>query len=109
MSTSLIPSTYENQFRIVPNWTNFRAYGFRIVVYQEWSHIDETMRRIMNLPCKYFGISPIHDKDFLENGKPDKPHYHVILRFPNARSAHQLTSKKIIPCNLMSRTSIRKT
>ena len=107
MNTSLIPSIYENQFRIVPNWTNFRSYGFRIIVYQDWPHIDETMRRIMKLPCKYFGISPIHDKDLLENGKPDKPHYHVILRFPNARSAHQVARDYLLTCKLFPLDNFR--
>ena len=101
MTTSLLPSICNHcDFEIVPNWKNFRSYGFCCLVYQDWEHLHECMRRIMNLPCKYFGISPIHDKDFLSNGKPDKPHYHVILRFPNARSAHQVARDYLLTCKL---------
>lgn len=107
MSSSLIPSIYDPGFRIVPKWDNYRSYGFCCLAYQEWPFINDCLKRVMNLPCKYFGISPIHDKDFLENGKPDKPHYHIILKFPNARSAHQVARDYLFTCQIFPLKSFR--
>lgn len=35
-------------------------------------------------------ISPLHDKDFDENGELKKPHYHIILIFENKKSFKQV-------------------
>lgn len=34
-------------------------------------------------------ISPIHDKDILDNGQPKKAHYHVMLMFDNVKTQEQ--------------------
>lgn len=34
--------------------------------------------------------SPLHDSDFKENGEPDKPHRHIIIKFANKKSYEQV-------------------
>lgn len=35
-------------------------------------------------------VSPLHDQDYTNEGKPKKPHYHVIFFFPTLHSQNQL-------------------
>ena len=35
-------------------------------------------------------VSPLHDKDVSEDGKPKKPHYHVILKYSSNKSKEQV-------------------
>ena len=35
-------------------------------------------------------VSPLHDQDYTAEGKPKKPHYHVIFFFPTLHSGGQL-------------------
>lgn len=35
-------------------------------------------------------VSPLHDQDYTADGKPKKPHYHVIFFFPTLHSGGQL-------------------
>ena len=35
-------------------------------------------------------ISPLHDKDFKDDGTPKKPHYHIILQFPGPAYSKQV-------------------
>lgn len=31
-------------------------------------------------------VSPLHNRDVRDDGEPDKDHYHILVRFPNAKS-----------------------
>lgn len=35
-------------------------------------------------------MSPLHDRDVRDDGEPDKPHYHVLVRCPNAKSLESM-------------------
>lgn len=37
-----------------------------------------------------FYLSPLHDKDVDEDGKPKKPHYHLLLKFSSLKSQSQV-------------------
>lgn len=61
-----------------------RAYWF--VVWPESVNMS-TLFRIMRESGYGIAVSPLHDKDVkdVETGELDKPHYHVLIRFPSAR------------------------
>lgn len=45
----------------------------------------------------------LHDKDFLEDGTPEQPHYHVVLGFANARNDGNLDAD-LSKCTGMCKT-----
>lgn len=49
---------------------------------------DDAMTRIQDLGYECF-ISPLHDKDLLDDGTAKKPHYHVFFLFPGKKTAEQ--------------------
>lgn len=42
-----------------------------------------------------------HDKDTFEDGKPKKPHYHLLLVFPRERSINKIAEQLHVPVNLI--------
>lgn len=63
-----------------------RLYNWFLLLYEE--QFDEQLIRTFK---KAIWIK--HDKDFLENGEPDKPHYHVILVVKDACTLTSLAKK----------------
>jgi len=61
----------------------FRSKNFNLVLYNE----DSTHRQAIEYIQKNYDYAMIlHDKDFDEKtGEIKKPHYHVVLRFKNAK------------------------
>lgn len=60
----------------------FRARNFNLVLYEE----DETHKKALEYIEKNYDYALIlHDKDFDEKGEIKKPHYHVVIRFNNAK------------------------
>lgn len=55
-----------------------------------------------------FAISPLHDKDLLESGEPEKPHYHVVLKLDNTQYASWVSENVIMPINAMKRFQVIK-
>lgn len=39
-----------------------------------------------------FAVSPIHDKDLKEDGSPKKPHFHLLVAYPNATTLNNFKS-----------------
>lgn len=104
--TSLIPSTC-NDFILLPKWDDFRAYTFNFLIYEEWKQLDDVFYRIRNCNCKFFAISPLHDKDVKSDGKLDKPHYHGIIRFANARYARSFAREFLLTAKVEKTESFR--
>lgn len=108
MKTFLLPSTCSNRyFEFKPSWDNFRAYTFSFLIYQEWKHLPDVFFRLKHCDSLYYGVSPLHDKDILENGLPDKPHYHCVVRFENARSAYKLARDLLLTCRVFKTESFK--
>lgn len=62
---------------------NVKARTFCFIVYDESCDVCVLVERLNNY-CDYVYI--LHDKDIdLSNDTLKKPHYHFIIRFPNAR------------------------
>lgn len=60
----------------------YRAKSFCLILYDE----DETHKKaIEKIKMGYDYAMICHDSDTNENGEILKPHYHVVLRFPNAK------------------------
>lgn len=67
----------------------FRSRNFNLVLYDE----DESHRNALDYiekNCDYAMI--LHDMDTNETGEIKKPHYHVVLRFPNAKWSTSLAN-----------------
>ena len=64
----------------------FRNYAF--VLYPESAPPDwEATLRNFHVPCV---LSPPHDRDIDKDGRPEKCHYHVILKFDSVQSIKQV-------------------
>lgn len=61
--------------------SDIRKRAFSAVVYPE-SLPDGWLDKLKE-SCDQVIISPLHDKDENPDGKPKKPHYHVIMKFIN--------------------------
>ena len=48
-----------------------------------------------------FAVSPIHDRDIKEDGSPKKPHYHLLVAYPNATTLNNF-------CNLFQVCGLQK-
>lgn len=61
----------------------FRARNFNLVLYNE----DETHKKALDYIQKNYDYAMIlHDKDYDEKtGEIKKPHYHIVIRFKNAK------------------------
>lgn len=60
------------------------ARHWTILIYPE--SVNPNFREILCEPTMSFqwALSPLHDKDLLDDGTPKKPHYHALLVFENA-------------------------
>lgn len=67
-----------------------RKRNWVFVIYPEWENIGDVVLRITSSPCYYF-ISPCH-RDIGSDGRPLKPHFHVLVMFANARQAGSVVS-----------------
>lgn len=67
-----------------------RKRNWVFVIYPEWENISDVLLRITSSSCYYF-ISPCH-RDFGQDGRPLKPHFHVLVMFGNARQSGSINS-----------------
>lgn len=67
-----------------------RKRNWVFVIYPEWENIGDILLRITSASCYYF-ISPCH-RDFGKDGRPLKPHFHVLVMFGNARCESSVVS-----------------
>lgn len=65
-----------------------RARVWTFILWKE--SMDPDSENIINNFHVPFCMSPLHDKDFNEDGSPKKPHYHVILNFSGVKSFDQV-------------------
>ncbi|MCR5509283.1 MAG: replication protein [Lachnospiraceae bacterium] len=64
-----------------------RLRDFATIVYPE-SAPENWLQILKDLHVPCF-VSPLHDRDVSENGKPKKPHYHVMLLFESLKTPAQ--------------------
>lgn len=90
-NTSLIRSTFKK----------FRAKCFNLILYPEWSNIDDILLKLTHENFTFLGISPLHDKDVYEDGpnagKPKKPHYHVVIQYASQTWSSAIANRTGIP------------
>lgn len=55
-----------------------------------------------------FAISPLHDKDLLESGEKEKPHYHVVLKLDSTQRGSWVSENVISPIRALSRFMVIK-
>lgn len=68
----------------------FRSKVFNLVLYED----DETHRLALEKIKKNYDYAMIlHDRDTNEDGELKKPHYHVVIRFQNAKWSSALASE----------------
>lgn len=65
-----------------------RYRNWAMIVYPE-SAIEDWVQSLSDQKLS-FCVSPLHDKD-IDEGKPKKPHYHVILSFQSKKSYGQVS------------------
>lgn len=66
-----------------------RTRNYTAVVYPDCVNTPENWVDVLaDLQLQFF-ISPLHDKDIDDDGKPKKPHYHVILMFGSTKTRKQ--------------------
>lgn len=81
---------------------NAKSRNFNLVLYPE----DNTHRNALEIiKRKYNHAYILHDKDYDENGELKKPHYHVVITFPNARYQLSIASELQIDANYLEKTS----
>lgn len=75
----------------------FRARNFNLILYEE----DETHKNALEYIQKNYDYALIcHDKDFDSlSGELKKPHYHIVLRFKNAKWNTSLSEELGITLN----------
>ena len=78
--------------------TNFnkRYRNFATIVYPESAPSDWI--NILRSEIIPFFVSPLHDRDILEDGTPKKPHYHVMLMFDGVKTVEQVKETIIKIC-----------
>lgn len=64
-----------------------RTRNYATVVYPDSA--PENWREILNSFMVPVFISPLHDKDINPDGKPKKPHYHVLLMYEGPKTREQ--------------------
>lgn len=64
-----------------PSWT--------FIFYPESKTLQECKDTLNELHLTYV-ISPLHDKDINPDGTPKKPHYHILLKYPNNKTFEQV-------------------
>ena len=86
---------------------NFRSKNFNLVLYDE----DKTHKKAIDYIIKNYDYAMIlHDKDFNDDGEIKKPHYHIVIRFPNARwntalaNELEITENYIEECRSLKRS-----
>lgn len=69
--------------------TNSKRFrNFATIVYPESAPADWI--NILRSEIIPFFVSPLHDRDLLEDGTPKKPHYHVMLMFDGVKTVEQV-------------------
>lgn len=58
-----------------------KSRNWEVIVYPESAPAD-WRERLEDLKLPY-AISPLHNADVAKDGKPKKPHYHVLILYPN--------------------------
>ena len=71
-----------------------RTRNYTAIIYPEsapknWKKLLQKKEKIKTI------ISPLHDKDFDENGNQKKPHYHVVFEFGSVKTIKQVIEKEI--------------
>lgn len=59
-----------------------------IIIYED--SVDKNYLEILKSLGVKCAISPIHDKDLLENGEKEKPHRHILLHFNGGRKLNDI-------------------
>lgn len=74
---------------------------FEMILYLETSsyNIDDVLKNIRGE--RYYAYS-LHDQDLDSEGKLKKPHYHMVIRFDNARTISGVAKKFGVPENLVN-------
>lgn len=87
---------------------NFRSRNFALLLYPEDAAHMDALGVIRNGGYKYAAV--LHDKDTYtvhdnpeEVGKPKKPHYHVVLTFPNDRWRNAMATELGITTNYLQK------
>ena len=63
-------------------------------------NVDSIISELANQHIS-FSVSPIHDRDIKEDGSPKKPHYHLLVAYPNATTLNNF-------CNLFYVCGLQK-
>jgi len=77
----------------------FRLFEMILYLETESYDIKEVLKNIRGE--RYYAYC-LHDNDIDENGKIKKPHYHIIIRFDNARTQEQVAKKFGVPVNYIN-------
>lgn len=64
-----------------------RSKSFATLIYPESA--PQNWRELLSSSHISAICSPLHDKDFLEDGSPKKAHFHVLLLYPSQKSTQQ--------------------
>lgn len=81
---------------------NDRYYSFMVELYPDDITHVQALDFIITFYDKYAYI--LHDKDFNDKGEIKKPHYHVMLKFDNARTITSLSKELSIKSNYIEPT-----
>lgn len=64
---------------------NLKSRHWRLEFYPDSA--PQNWKEILEDTFLPIAISPLHDQDVKEDGSPKKPHYHVIVTFPNTTTS----------------------
>ena len=67
--------------------SNFKSRSFCILLYPDCSAHMDALNFIRQ---NYSYAAILHDKDLDDNGELKKPHFHVVIRFPNPRYVYSV-------------------
>lgn len=81
----ILPKSYLSLRSEIEKKNDFRQIS--ILLWVDSMPVD-AMERIQDLGYKAL-VSPLHDKDFLDDGTAKKPHYHVFFLFPGKKTFDQ--------------------
>lgn len=77
----------------------FRLFEMILFCESDSYNIDEVLRNIKGE--RYYAYC-LHDSDLDDFGKLKKPHYHIVIRFDNARTISGVSKKFGVPLNLIN-------
>lgn len=75
--------------------------AFTFVVWPESTDMAALFQAFQNLHVP-IAVSPLHDRDMTDDNELKKPHYHVVIRFPNPRYLDPVRSaigKVLVSCS----------